>query len=214
MAMLASDLANPEFVNPLNPDAQLFVEFFLSKIIDKWASDQASAEQGRTVKVYWKERKIDPKDGSVQFGSKEWEVPYIRIMRPGDKFSEIVRPCLETDKMRWPAQWQQFEISQGISDTQAANIPGWKVDDWPFVADKSELLRDMKHARFYTVELLAGASDAQVQKMGTGGLGFRAQARKDLAERHQANQQAELASRDRQIKDLLERVAAMERKGK
>ena len=213
MVMLASDLNNPEFVNPLNPDSQLYVEFFNSKIIDKWRSDEESAAQGRKVTVYWKERKIGP-NGNVEFGTKEMEVPHIRIMRPGDKSTEIVRPIYETDKMRWPAQWQQYEIANGISDTQAANIPGWKIDEWDFLKDKPELLRDFKHARFYTVELLASASDMQVQKMGTGGLGFRQQAREDLAKRNRAEYQAMMDAKDKQIRDLMERVAAIEKKAR
>lgn len=218
MQMLASDLANPEFVNPLNPDSQLFVEFFLSKIVDKWRSDEETAAQGRNVVIYWKERKLNPSTRQLEFTDKDWEVPHIRIMRPGDKMTEIVRPVLETDKMRWPAAWQRFEISQGVSDTQAANIPGWKLEDWAFLKDKPELLRDLKHKRFYTVELLAAASDAQIQWLGTGGLGFRQEARKAVATRNREEYQSALEARDNDIAALRQQLAeltkAVHQKGK
>ena len=63
--MLASDLNNPEFANPTNPDAMLHVEFFWAQPVNKWASDVA---------------------GKEVLGERR---PFVRIMRPGDNTSII-----------------------------------------------------------------------------------------------------------------------------
>ncbi len=57
--MLATDLNNPDFQGAVNPDSQLYVEFYMHKAIDKWRSDEQSVEQGRRVTIYRKRFTLD-----------------------------------------------------------------------------------------------------------------------------------------------------------
>jgi len=188
--MLATDIANPEFTGAVsNPDAMLHVEFYMYKPLDKWASEVKTAEEGRIVRVYGKEQ------------------PYIRIMRPGDQTTIIETPVREEHKARWPEQWMYFQMREGLIEQQ--DIPGWKIAEWPYLADKADLLREFQHARFSTVEQVAGASDAQVQRMGLGGLGFREQARADLRKKLAGDLNEAIASKDKEVAEMKQKMDAM-----
>ena len=89
-----------------------------------------------------------------------------------------------------------------------AEIPGWKIEEWPVI--KAEQLHELKYLRFFTVEQLAGASDAQVQRLGIGGIGLREQARVALKERNRAEYKAELEAKDKELGDMKARLAKLE----
>lgn len=182
MAGLASDLNNPEFVGATNPDALLYVEFYWHEPIDKWASETQSVAAGKRVVVK---------------GEKK---PWVRIMRPGDKDTIMECEVREDHKMRFPDKWLYFQISEGLIDG-GKDIPGWKLEEWPALDDQPDLLRELKFARFYTVEQVAGAQDHQVQKLGIGGLGLREQARVALRERMRKEFASDLADKEKVIND-------------
>lgn len=178
--MLASDLNNPEFVGATNPDSLLHVEFYEFEAVDKWSSEVKSAEAGKRVIV-----KLPKRD-------------FVRIMRPGDKDTILEVPVREEHKARWPERWLYYEISMGRANG-GENIPGWKIDDWPEFDGQEEMKRDLKYKRFYTVEQLAGAQDAQVQQLGIGGLGLREKARAALRERMRKEYQSDMAEKEKTI---------------
>ena len=190
MANLASDLNNPEFVGAMNPDELLHVEFYYHEPVDKWASDAASYEQGKKVVI------------------KRPKQPFVRIMKPGDKNSVMEVAVREEHKRRWPAKWMYFQINEGLID-DGKNIPGWKVEEWPHLQDKPDLLRELKFGRYHTVEQIAGASDEQVQKMGIGGLGLRQQARVDLRGKIGLDIKAEMDAKDKVISEMQTQMAAL-----
>jgi len=182
--LLATDMNNPEFTGAVpNPDALLHVEFYMHKPLNKWATDVKSQQEGRIVRVYGEEQ------------------PFVRIMRPGDQTSIIETPVRETHKARWPEQWLYFQMREGLVD-QDKDIPGWKLEEWPYLTDKQDLLREFKFSRYATVEQVAGASDAQVQRMGLGGLGLREQARADLRKKLSADLNEAIASKDKEVAEM------------
>ena len=79
--MLASDLNNPEFSNPMNPDTVVHAEFYDHAALDTWAT------QEKGIKVY------------------KPECPFIRISIPGNDKSIVERPADGSDGSRepWPA---------------------------------------------------------------------------------------------------------------
>lgn len=192
---LASDLNNPEFVGAINPDSLLHVEFYLFEPLDKWASDEASYQQGRPVRI-------------MMPGGKR---PYVRIMKPGDNTSIIETPVREDHKRRFPQQWLYFQMQEGLIDG-GANIPGWKLEDWPELQHKEEQLHDLKARRFYTVEQIAGASDAQVQGMGFGGPGLRESARAALRSKVSSDINDKLAEKDAAIAKMQQQMAELAEK--
>lgn len=88
------------------------------------------------------------------------EVIYIKKMVPGDNLNIIDRPMYDSDKNEFPMQWAHFQNKQG--DDQM--ISGTPLIEWPMITTaQAEELRALK---FYTVEQIADASDAQITKIG------------------------------------------------
>lgn len=192
--MLASDLNNPEFSNPINPDTLLHIEFYYDEPIDKWESEQQTSAAGKRVIV------------------KRPKQAFIFISRPGDVTSEIRRAVVESDKARFPREWLYFEINEGLTEQ---TVPGWSIDEWPELTPDQR--RELKFLRFQVVEQIAGASDSQVQKMGMGGAGLRELAKVAMRARMGAEVRDEMQKKQQEIdtmKALLkaqdERMARME----
>jgi hypothetical protein len=88
------------------------------------------------------------------------DVIYIKKMVPGDSLSIIDRPMYESDKNEFPMQWAHFQNKQE-GDQMVSGTP---LIEWPIISTaQAEELRAMK---FYTVENIAAASDAQLQRIG------------------------------------------------
>ncbi len=88
--MLASDLNNPQFANPINPDEVLHVEFYWHEPI----MQRQSIEQQKVIK-----------------GKK---MPYVRIMRPGDQTSIIETAVRDDIKARFPQKWLAWQMKEGM----------------------------------------------------------------------------------------------------
>ena len=172
--MLASDVANPEYVGARNPDDALFVEFYMHEGIDK----NKTAEKKKRVK-------LDP-------------APYVRIQVPGDKTSVIETPVREDHKRRWPQKWLYFQMQEGMVGEQ--DLPGWRLEEWDYL--DSEQVRELKYNRFSIVEQIAGASDAQIQKLGMGGVALREAAKRALRDKMGAEVREEIERKDKEIAEL------------
>ena len=182
--MLASDVNNPEFTNAIpNPDSVLHVEFYLHEPVRQFKS----FKEGKTVR-----------------GPK---IPYVRIMRPGDKLSILETPVREDHKARFPQKWLHFQMKEGMIDGNH-DLPGWKLEEWPEL--QPEQLHELRYMHFHTVEQIAGASDAQIQRLGMGGVGLREKARAALKVRSRAEYDAEMKAKDKELADMKERMAKLE----
>lgn len=183
--MLASDLNNREFVGATNPDEMLHVEFFWKEPIDKWQSEK----QGKEVR-----------------GKR---VPYVRMMKPGDQTSIVESAVRDDHKARWPRRWLAWQMKEGMIEG-ADNEMGWKIDDWDALKDKESQLHELKYLRFNTVEKIAGASDAQIQRLGIGGIGLREQARQALKGRSLSEYKDEMQAKDKELAEMKARLAKLE----
>lgn len=182
-AMLASDLNNPAFVGPVNPDTMLAVEFYWHEPEDVLKSEA----EGRLVRL--------PK------------MPYVRISTAGDHTSVMESPVFEQHKRRWPDKWLYFQIANNMVEG-AAEIPGWKIEEWTHL--NPEQVRELKHMRFSVVEQVANASDAQCQKMGMQGMSLREAARLAVRQRAIGDVQKEMDRKDAKIKELEDKMARFE----
>lgn len=176
--MLASDLNNPEFAGAINPDAMVQVEFYDHEALDSWKTEETG------IKAY------KPK------------CAYIRITIPGRQDLTVERPADQRDANRFPKQFMIYQMQTG-KIANAENVPGWQIAEWDEL--DAEQVRQLNFLRFYTVEQIAGANDAQIQGIGMGGIGLREKAKRALAERNGAAASQEIAKRD-------ERIAALEEK--
>ncbi len=129
-----------------------------------------------------------------------------RIAIPGNPNLTVERPADGKDTRRWPRQWLFFQMQTG-KIANAENVPGWQIDQWDEMGE--EQIRQLKHLRFYTVEQIAGANDAQIQGIGMGGQGLREKAKRALHERNGAAVNAEVQARDTLIAEMRAQMAEM-----
>ena len=187
--MLASDDNNPNFVGSRNPDDGLFKEFFWYEAVDGWASAEESRKQQKKVVV------------------KLPKAPYVRIMVPGDKTTEVVQAVTEPLKRRFAREWMAWQIDEGLIGGDA-DIPGWKLSEWPEL--DPDTVRELLHMRFQTVEQLAGASDKQIQGIGMGGVNLREKARVAMRNRMGDETRQALEAERAEKDELKARLAALE----
>lgn len=127
------------------------------------------------------------------------DVNYVEIMTPGGNLNIVDVPVRAEHKIRFPREWAIFQNSQ--SDEQ---IIGTRVDEWPLVTRAQA--EELKGAKFFTVEQIAGASDEQMQRLGMAAQMLKQKAVAFLAKANDTaqtqKQVEELAKRDQQINDL------------
>jgi hypothetical protein len=100
---LASDLANPEFVGPMNPDDLAIVEFYNN---DKVLNGYQSEIEGRPI-----------------FET----VVYVKIQFPGDTRAINDRPANDYDKVRWPRHWAHFQKGAAGGFSQGTPLENWPL---------------------------------------------------------------------------------------
>lgn len=100
------------------------------------------------------------------------QVPFVSIIFPGDKTKRTYRPASGEDKSRFALQWAAFEKGE------AAIENGTPITQWNYLS-KSQAL-ELKHMGFWTVELLANATDTAISGLIAGNL-IRSQAQTFLA---------------------------------
>lgn len=128
-------------------------------------------------------------------------VPFISIIFPGDKTKRIYKPAKEADKQRFPMQWGAYEKGQ------VAVADGTPITEWLSLS-KSQAL-ELKHMGFWTVELLAAASDTQILNVPSGNV-LRQGAQDFLKGHSKADKEnAELKAENASMK---ERLTALEAK--
>ena len=181
---IASDLNNPNFSGPINPDTLLSVEFFMHAPEDVHKSEAA---------------------GTLIRGEA---IPYVRIQNPGDHTSIMESPVLESHKRRWPEKWLYFQIQNNMVEG-AAEIPGWKISEWTEL--NPEQVRNLQFLRFSVVEQVANASDSQCQRMGMDGMSLREKARLALRARMGVEIKQEMDRKDAELAAMREKQEKMEK---
>lgn len=163
-------------------------------------SDKANADAALMVEFYSKPMKNEFE--SEQQGRPIYiDVDYIKIMNPGDTTSEIHQAVRDDHKARFPLHWAHYKNVHG-DDKKEIGTP---LTQWSLLSPaQCEELRALK---FRTVESIAYASDAQIDKVGmAGGMGahaFRERAKRylmaatdDALANKQAEELAKLKARD------------------
>lgn len=105
-----------------------------------------------------------------------YECDFVAINLPGNQLNNFDGFVNESHKQRFPKQWAYYQNNKTSND----QIIGTPIDQWPLVSKaQAEELRAMK---FYTVDSIAAASDAQLQAIGMKA-GMQPHAFRDRAQR-------------------------------
>ena len=175
MPLLSTFEADINHFDPNRPgagDDRLPVEFYLGAAKD----DAATEKEGRPI-----------------FRDSECIRIYV------NKDNVIDRPIRDTDKQRWPKQYQVFKAT-GSSDPGAI---GTRLEHWPLMSRAQ--VEEFKHFKIYTMEQLSTAPDNMGQQiMGFQRLKALAQVVLDAAKGDAPliKMKSELDKRDGQIAEL------------
>jgi hypothetical protein len=88
------------------------------------------------------------------------EVPFVRIMIPGDATNIVHRPAKDEDKQRFFRQWKAFE------DGQEQTPSGTKLELCPFLNPAQ--IKNLKTFKIHTVEQLAEYPETTLGKIPEG----------------------------------------------
>jgi len=106
------------------------------------------------------------------------DVDFVKISIPGDNTTIIVAAVDNSHKQRFPLHWAHFQNMHNADPL----VTGTLITDWPMLSRAQT--EELKGLKFFTVESLATASDAQLQTIsmiaGMGGHALKDRAAKFL----------------------------------
>lgn len=123
------------------------------------------------------------------------DMPFVRIIVPGDTNNIIERVADETDKHRFPNAWAKYQNSEAKANE------GTPLEQWPQIT--RSLLKECKYFEIHTVEALSNISDAHVAKLGMGFGDLRTKAKAWLEAAAGTAQITAQAAENAQLKQML-----------
>ena len=133
------------------------------------------------------------------------DVPFIKVIVPGDTNNVIERKATKDDEMKFPRAWARYKAEEKEA------VDGMPLEQWPQIT--RSLLKELKYFEVHTVEQLAGLSDSQVSKLGMGFTEYRNKAKAFLeAAAGTASQTAQALENERlkqQMADLQAQIVAL-----
>ena len=164
-------------------------------------SDVRGADENLYVEFY--SRAVKQEFASQEAGRPIFaDVTYVKIFTPSDQLTQIDTIAREDHKARFPRQWAHYMNKMNGQE----QIVGTPVSAWTLLTPaNAEELRALK---FYTVELIANANDAQLQKLGmVAGMSGHSLRDKAKAFLNIATDSAEEAKREAELAALREENA-------
>ena len=123
-----------------------------------YQTDLNNPDSRLNVKFY--QRAINNEFKSALEGRPIMEMrDFIIIEVPGDNLTVIDTFAVDEHKQRFPVQWARYQNERTDGD-----VEGTLLHDWPVL--NAAIAAELKHFKFYTVEQVAAASDAQLNTLG------------------------------------------------
>jgi hypothetical protein len=160
-------MSNPQ---SLQAESNLFVSFYTEAVEIKAESEK----QGRPVYR---------------------DVPFIKVVVPGDVNNIIERKASKEDEQKFPKAWARYKAQE------ADVMEGTPLEQWPQMS--RSLVKEAKFFEIHTVEQLAGLSDINVSKMGMGYLELRNKAKAYLVAAAGTAGETAQAAENQRLKDMI-----------
>jgi len=132
---------------------------------------------------------------------------FVRIMNPGDKTNIVEQPLREDHKTRFARQWLHFQSKNSGAAFIGTPLEKWN-EDQPKEFNHMQM-SEMHILKFQTVEQIATASDAQMQRVGMGGFGMRERARQYLSAKNRTESNSELEKTRSELDELKSQMALL-----
>ena len=159
-------MSNPQ----MQAESNLFVSFYTEAVEIKAESEK----QGRPVYR---------------------DVPFIKVVVPGDVNNIIERKASKEDEQKFPKAWARYKAQE------ADVMEGTPLEQWPQMS--RSLVKEAKFFEIHTVEQLAGLSDINVSKIGMGYLELRNKAKAYLAAAAGTAGETAQAAENQRLKDMI-----------
>lgn len=177
----------------------------------RWAGQgYGMVEFGRDdqMMVIFYTRAVENEAKSREMGRKICEDRnFVKIFTPGERLNQVDRPVQDTDKQRWPRQWADFVHKR-------TQVPDGTPIDLLF-PNHPAIAENLKAMGIYTIEQQANLSANGIDSIGLGGQEYVNKAKAYIKSSEKGlgfnKLQAELATRDQQIKILQGQVMAQKR---
>jgi len=133
-------------------------------------------------------------------------VPFVKIIAPGNDKEVVDRIVLQRDKERFPKEWYKF------THNEAPEVDGTPIEFWPQL-DKAQA-DTLKANNIFSVENLAGVSDQDISGLGMGMLELKKKAKTWIELQDGSADMNKLAEKNRKLEEqlaaLTKKVAALE----
>jgi hypothetical protein len=133
-------------------------------------------------------------------------VVFVKIFTPGNELNIIDTIARQEHKNRFPKQWAAFQNRQD----GGGKFIGTPITEWPRI--NAAQAEELKALKFFTVESVANASDAQLQGIGmiagTSAFTFRDEAKRFLMVAEAAAQLTEAERKQKEADEKLEAANA------
>jgi len=133
-------------------------------------------------------------------------VPYVKILAPGNDKEIIDRAVLARDKERFPKEWFKF------THNETPKVDGTPIEFWPQL-NKAQA-DTLKANNIFSVESLAVVSDQDVSGLGMGILELKNKAKTWIEMQDGSADINKLAEKNRKLEEqvaaLMKKVAALE----
>ncbi len=159
-------MSNPQ----MQAESNLFVTFFIEAVEIKAESEK----QGRPVYR---------------------DVPFIKVVVPGDVNNIIERKATKDDELKFPKAWARFKAEE------ADVLEGTPLEQWPQMS--RSLVKESKFFEIHTVEQLANLSDINVSRMGMGYMDLRNKAKAYLVAAAGTAGETAQAAENQRLKDMI-----------
>lgn len=126
------------------------------------------------------------------------ELPFVKILIPGQNKSIVEREVKEEDKQRWPDAWARFERNE------TGTMSGTPLEHWAFLS--AGRVMEMKALGIYTLEQLVAIPDGNIAKLGPDGRDIVKRAQQFL--KPQSDRETELRGEVEKLKQEVRALSA------
>jgi len=132
---------------------------------------------------------------------------FIRILVPGDKTNIVETPVREHHKERFPRQWLYYQMQNNQNVVIGMPLVEWHKER---PEDISEVqLAELQILKFQTVDQVATATDAQMQRVGMGAVAMRERANAFLSAKGLSQHTDELSKTRLELDALKEQLSIL-----
>jgi hypothetical protein len=135
------------------------------------------------------------------------DIDFVRIMSPGDKTNVIDTFAKDHHKERFPRQWLHYQMQNNGSAAIGTPLLEWSKAEPDNMSQYQ--MSELEILKFQTVEQIATATDAQLQRVGMGAVGLRERARDFLKKKNQVATSSDLDETKRELEALKAQMAEL-----